>query len=140
MNIKVNEIMTGSVITIGLNRTIDHAHTLLKQNHIGAVPIVDDDNKPVGVISAADLLQDLNGMDPVAALMSDKVYTIPQYEEVSVAARMMRNHKIHHLIVTHEQQVVGIVSAFDLLKLVEDHRFVIKNAPTPSKRKGVKRA
>jgi signal-transduction protein with cAMP-binding, CBS, and nucleotidyltransferase domain len=46
----------------------------------------------------------------------------------------MRNHKIHHLIVTHEQKVVGILSAFDLLKLVENHRFIDKNAPDINKR------
>ena len=41
----------------------------------------------------------------------------------------MRNHRIHHVVVTHEKKVVGILSAFDLLKLVEDHRFVMKSAP-----------
>jgi signal-transduction protein with cAMP-binding, CBS, and nucleotidyltransferase domain len=53
---------------------------------------------------------------------------------------MMRNHKIHHLIVTHEQKVVGIISSFDLLTLVEDHRFVMKNAPTPNHKSTGKRA
>ena len=47
----------------------------------------------------------------------------------------MRNHQIHHLVVTHEQKIVGVLSAFDLLKLVEDHRFVMKNPSTPSKKK-----
>jgi hypothetical protein len=32
-----------------------------------------------------------------------------------------------------------MLSAFDLLQLVESHRYVAKNAPTPSKRKGGKR-
>ena len=51
----------------------------------------------------------------------------------------MRNHKIHRVVVTHEQKVVGILSAFDLLKLVENHRFTAKGAPTKSSRKGSKR-
>jgi len=58
---------------------------------------------------------------------------------VSIAARVMRNHGIHRVVVTHEKKVVGMLSAFDLLKLVEDHRYVAKNAPTRSKRKGSKR-
>jgi len=65
---------------------------------------------------------------------------VTKYDDVSTAARVMRNHKIHRVVVTHEQKVVGVISAFDLLKLVEDHRFVAKNAPTPSKRRGSKRA
>lgn len=63
--------------------------------------------------------------------MSDKVYTIPQYNDVHQAARLMRNHHIHHVVVTHEKVVVGIISSFDLLELVEDHRFVMKPGPTP---------
>ncbi|MDH3537191.1 MAG: hypothetical protein OER87_15720 [Gammaproteobacteria bacterium] len=51
----------------------------------------------------------------------------------------MRNHHIHRVVVTHEQKIVGMQSAFDLRKLVEDHGYVAKNAPTPSKRRGGKR-
>jgi CBS domain-containing protein len=65
---------------------------------------------------------------------------VPKYDDVSIAARVMRNHRIHHVVVTHEQAVVGVLSAFDLLKLVEGHRYVAKNPPTPSRRKVAKRA
>jgi hypothetical protein len=40
------------------------------------------------------------------------------------------------VVVTHEKKVVGVLSSFDLLKLVEGHRFVAKNPPTESRRKG----
>ena len=43
----------------------------------------------------------------------------------------MRNKQVHHLIVTHEGKIQGIVSTYDLLKLVAEHRFVPKNAPKP---------
>ena len=71
--------------------------------------------------------------------MSNVVYVVPQYDDVSIAARVMRNHRIHHVVVTHEKKIVGILSAFDLLKLVEDHRFSMKNPPT-RKRRGLKEA
>ena len=61
------------------------------------------------------------------------------FDDVSVAARVMSNHKIHRVVVTHERKVVGMLSAFDLLKLIEGHRFVAKNAPTSSTRRGAKR-
>jgi signal-transduction protein with cAMP-binding, CBS, and nucleotidyltransferase domain len=51
----------------------------------------------------------------------------------------MRNHRIHRVVVTHEQKVVGIISAFDLLALVEDHRWVAKNPPSESKRRKSRR-
>ncbi len=139
MNVKVNELMSKSVISAEPHHSVEHVRALLDNNRISSVPVVDSDGKPVGVVSATDLAHDLKAGTPVNHIMTDKVYTVPQYDDVSTAARVMRNHKIHHLAVTHEQKVVGILSAFDLLKLVEGHRYVEKNAPTKSRRKGSKR-
>ena len=70
----------------------------------------------------------------ISRIVDPKVYTVPRYDGVHIAARIMRNHKIHHLVVTEEKKIVGILSSFDLLKLVEEHRFTMKNAPAESKR------
>ena len=67
--------------------------------------------------------------------MTKDVRTIPAYNDVSAAARMMRRHKVHHAVVTHEKKVVGMLSSFDLLKLVEGHRFTMHAAPTATKAK-----
>ena len=91
------------------------------------------------MITSSDLLKDFKPGTPVSRIMSDGCYTVPRYEGVHIAARVMRNHKLHHVVVTEEQKVVGILSSFDMLKLVEDHRFTMKNAPNESKRKGTKR-
>ena len=139
MNVKVNELMTESVVTAQPHHTVEHVRKLLENNKVSAVPVVDSENSPVGVISATDLVRDLKSGTPISNLMTEKVYTVPQYDDVSTAARVMRNHKIHHLVVTDEQKVVGVLSSFDLLKLLEGRRFVAKGAPTPSRRKGSKR-
>src|SRR3712207_3908588 len=73
------------------------------------------------------------GSTPIGGVMTSEVYTIPQYNDIHHTARLMRNHKIHH-VVTQEKKVVGVLSSFDLLKLVEQHRFVMKAGPTPSRR------
>lgn len=140
MNVKVDELMTASVVTAEPHMSVEHVRGLLENNKISSVPVVDTDGHPVGVISATDLAHDLKSGTPVKKLMTEKVYSVPQYEDVSIAARVMRNHRIHHVVVTHEQAVVGVLSAFDLLKLVEDHRYIAKNPPTPSKRRSAGRA
>jgi CBS domain-containing protein len=140
MNVKVIELMTKSVLTAEPHQSIEHVRSMLEKNAISALPVVDGEKRPVGIVSSADLAHDLKPAAPISSIMTDKVYTVPQYDDVSIAARVMRNHKIHHLVVTHEQKVAGILSAFDLLKLVEDHRFVAKNAPTKSTRRGSKRS
>jgi len=139
VNVKVAELMSHSVVTSEPHKSVDHVRTKMGKGKISAIPIVNTDGEPIGIVSATDLVSELNGSSPISTLMTEKVYTIPQYDDVSIAARVMRNHKIHRVVVTHEKKVVGILSAFDLLKLVEDHRYVAKNAPTKSKRKGSKR-
>jgi len=139
MNTKVAELMSATVVTAEPHQSVEHIRQLLDRNKISSVPVVDSAGEPVGIISATDLAHDLKAGSPISHIMTEKVYVVPKYEDVSIAARVMRNHKIHHIVVTHEKKVVGILSAFDLLKLVEDHRYVAKNPPTKSARKSTKR-
>jgi len=139
MNVKVDELMAESVVTTEPHASVEHVRGILERNKIGAIPVVDSDGQPVGIVSTTDLAADLKPGSPIRTIMTEKVYSVPRYDDVSTAARVMRNHKIHRVLVTHEQKVVGVLSAFDLLKLVESHRYVAKNAPTSSKRKGSKR-
>lgn len=135
MTIKISELMTHSVITAQPHQSIEHVRNLLEINHISSVPVVDSQNQPVGIVSSADLAHDLKPGAPVSTIMTSTVYTIPQYNDSSAAARLMRNHNIHHVVVTHEKTVVGMLSAFDLLKLVEEHRYVFKNNKKKKKRR-----
>ncbi len=136
MTVKIYELMTNNVITAQPHQTVAQIKGKMTKCSLSNVPVVSTENIPIGVVSTSDLLAVEKEGTPISAIMTEKVFTIPEYEDVSVAARIMRNHKIHHLIVTQEQKVVGVVSSFDLLKLIEGHRFVMKNAPT-SKFKGV---
>jgi CBS domain-containing protein len=135
MNVKVADLMREQVVTAQPHQTLDHVRGVLERNGISALPIVDTEDQPVGIVSSTDLLGSHPGGTPVSKIMTERVYTVPKYDNVSIAARVMRNHGIHRVVVTDEHKVVGILSAFDLLKLVEDHRFQMKPAPTPGKRK-----
>jgi CBS domain-containing protein len=139
MNVKVVDLMTESVVTTEPHASIDRVRRILQRNKVGAIPVVDTEGQPVGIVSATDLLPSLKPDSPVSTIMSEKVYTVPKYDDVSVAARIMRNHKIHRVVVTHEQKVVGVISSFDLLELVESHRWVAKNPPSKSQRQKSKR-
>jgi len=134
MNAKVSDLMVPSVVSTARHKSIGHARDIMKKNGISSLPVIDPDGTPAGILTSTDIIDGPSDTTPVSKVMAQKVYTVPQYDDVSTAARVMRNHHIHHLLVTHEQKVVGILSAFDLLRLVEDHRWVMKNAPTPPKR------
>lgn len=135
MNVKVKDLMVKSVITTMPHKTVGHAQSIMAKNKIKSLPIIDSEMAVKGIITSSDMLKDISETTPLSQVMAKKVYTVPVYSDVYIAARIMRNHKINHLVVTDEKKIVGVLSAHDLLKLVEDHRFVMKNPPTPSKKK-----
>ncbi len=135
MNVKVKDLMVKSVITTMPHKSVGHAQSIMAKNRIKSLPIVNQEMEVKGIITSTDLLEDVSESTPISQVMTTKVYTIPLYSDLSIAARIMRNHRINHLVVTDERKIVGVLSAHDLLKLVEDHRFVMKNPPTPSKKK-----
>ncbi|MEX2466034.1 MAG: CBS domain-containing protein, partial [Gemmatimonadota bacterium] len=126
MNASIEDLMVKSVVTTRPHKSVGHVKDIMKTNGIQSVPVVDSENQLEGIITSTDMLEDLSDNTPVSQIMTKNVYTVPLYADVHIAARVMRNHKIHHVVVTHEKQLVGILSAFDLLRLVEDHRFVMK--------------
>ena len=132
MNVKIEDLMVKSVITTQPHKSIGHAKDIMKNNGIQSLPITDKDNHVLGIVTVTDLLGESDST-PVSQVMHEKVYTVPMYSDISKAARVMRNHHIHHVVVTHEKKIAGVLSSYDLLKLVEDHRFVMKNAPTQKK-------
>ena len=138
MNVKIADIMHRSVVTTVPHKSLGHVRDIMAKNKISSVPVVNTDKEVVGIITTSDLAKGHDENTPVSRIMPEHVYSVPAYNDVHVAARIMRNHHIHHVVVTHEHEIVGVVSSFDLLELVENHRFIMKNPPTPSK-KGSKR-
>ncbi len=139
MNVKVADLMVPQVVTTTPHKTVGHVKGMMRNSNIRVLPVVGPEDEPLGIVSASDLLDDVSDETPINRVMTEKVYTVAQYDDVHVPARVMRNHRIHHVVVTHENRVVGILSSFDLMQLVEDKRFVMKNPPTASSRKKKKR-
>lgn len=132
MNVKIAELMSKRVITATPHHSVAHVRRLFERNRVHAVPVVGPDMEPLGIVSSADMSRRLKDETPVRKIMSKDVKTIPAYNPVSAAARAMRKGKIHHLVITHEKQVIGMLSSFDLLKLVEDKHFIARRASKPS--------
>lgn len=142
MNVKIADLMAKRVITAQPHHTVEHLRGLMQRNRIHAVPVVGPDKEALGIVTTADLAGDLKNGTHASQIMTKGIRAVPAYNDVSVAAKIMRKNKIHHVVVTHEKRVVGMISSFDLLKLVEGQRFAAKGAPTESKKgekKGAKK-
>lgn len=134
MNIRIADLMVENVITARPHHTIGHVKKMMHNNHIGAIPIVNSENEPIGILTTSDLSTELKDGTPVKGLLSNHIYKVPAYNDISVAAKIMRKHKIHHVLVTHEGALQGIISSFDLLKLIDGNRFIAKNPPKSKQR------
>lgn len=121
MSVAVAHIMTTKVAFAAMDHTVDHVRELMASKKIHALPVVGKNKKVMGIVTAADLARGLDGTEPVRHVMSEVVVTVGATDPAKLAARLMREKRIHHLVVSDGDKAIGIVSSFDLLSLVEDN-------------------
>ena len=122
--------MAKKVVTTLPHKSMGHVKDIMKNNNISAVPVINTNEEPVGIITTSDFQKKVKDSSPVKNHLSGDLYQVPAYNDISVAARIMLKNKIHHVLVTHEGKLVGILSSFDLIQLIDDKRFTMKNAPS----------
>ena len=118
MNVAVAHIMSMNVVFAAPDHTVDHVRELMASKKIHALPVVGKSQKMVGIVTTTDVARSIDDTAPVRHVMSEMVITVHATEPVTEAARLMREHRIHHLVVSDGTKAVGIVSSFDLLKLI----------------------
>lgn len=57
---KAHQIMTRNLVTLGANAAIDDAIEIFNSHNISCIPVIDDEKKPVGIISWRDILKILD--------------------------------------------------------------------------------
>ena len=120
MTITVYDLMVRDVFEAGVDDPVSQVRDLMTQRKIHAVPVVGHDNEPAGIVTSTDLVFGLDPDTPVSEVMTAAVCTVSPHADVREAARMMLEHRIHHLVVTHEKKIVGILSSYDLLRVVAE--------------------
>ncbi|OGI01297.1 MAG: hypothetical protein A2Y25_00870 [Candidatus Melainabacteria bacterium GWF2_37_15] len=141
MQFYVKDIMTTDLVTIQENTTIRDAIKIFSSNEVSGLPVTNQDDELTGVLSASDILQnesvhtfytlpykkdfvlelieDSKFFDqPVSTIMSEELYTIEPDATIARMAAIMYEKKIHRLLVTEYNKLIGIVTTFDLLKLL----------------------
>jgi CBS domain-containing protein len=140
---KVSELMTKKVLTIGPEAPIRDVAKILVANGISGLPVCDIEGDVLGVISEGDILYkehdpaeghmggplgwiiegapNSKGYTKAKALTARKAMTSPAitiapWESVSQAARMMCEHHVNRLPVVQNERLVGIVTRADLVR------------------------
>ncbi|MEH0421162.1 CBS domain-containing protein [Streptomyces sp. B21-083] len=136
----VSDLMTTSVVRVRQDTGFKEIVKLFAQHDITAVPVVDGDDRPLGVVSETDLLHkqagqvDPAGLLPVLnpqysdrarteattakGLMSSPAITARPQWTVVEAAQVMEVHRVKRLLVVDEaERLMGVVSRADLLRV-----------------------
>ncbi len=121
MTVAVAHIMTTKVFFAAMDHTVEHARELMASKKIHALPVVGNNKKIMGIVTTTDIARRVEDNTPVRHVMSDMVIIVHAGDPVSEAARLMRKHRIHHLVVTDDGKAIGIVSSFDVLRVVEQN-------------------
>lgn len=122
----VEQIMKREVITLPPSASIAKAMTLLEKHRIRHIPIVNEDNHLVGIVSDRDIRdaspsifeKDTNHSEmenEIKLIMSHPVVTIHPLDFVEEIARIFYEKEFAALPVIQDNQLVGIVTEKDML-------------------------
>jgi CBS domain-containing protein len=136
---KVDDLMTRDVVTVPPGATLKDAARLLVEHRVSGLPVVDNEDHVLGVVTEADVLRKeadelppsplawLTGFDVevdrsklearlVGEAMTTPALTIEAHRPVSLAARRMIERGVGRLPVVEDGKLVGIVTRADLVR------------------------
>ncbi len=146
--VRARDVMTAKVISVGPDEPTRKIARLLLDNGISAVPVVNSDGTPIGIVSEGDLIgrgdmerlarQDwwlalitgqqaldddlqarLQATDRTARdVMTSPLVTVAEDTVIDQIAQLLTIHHIKRVPVLHDTRIVGIVSRADLLRVV----------------------
>jgi len=142
------DIMTRDVVTVKPDEEIEKVAQLLVENKISGIPVVDDDQHIVGIITEKDLIVRAGELkvpfyitlfdsiiflenpirfsnslkqytaSKVGDAMTKEVWAVKEDEEVSKVVEIMQKKNINRVPVVRNGKLVGIISRNDVLKVL----------------------
>lgn len=113
----IADVYTPDPFTVLRSAVVGPLRDRMLTDGIHAVPVVDGDGRPVGIVTSSDLVEEWAPSMGVATVMSADLVTVARHTSAADAARRMLDARIHHLVVVDDDgRVAGILSSFDLLK------------------------
>ena len=122
---KVTEILRSKgadVITIWPGASLRSAVALMAKRNVGALVVVDDEGKIVGMVSEREVILALAASaehslaDSVADVMSRRLITCRPDDRLADLMAVMTEHRVRHLPVVEQGRLIGLVSIGDLVK------------------------
>ena len=133
---KVSELLKLAdrpVITIGTEETIQTAIDKLVEHNIGALPVCDEDNTVLGIITERDLLKESSlrireiGRTQVREIMTKELAICTEEDELNYVMDTMTQLRIRHMPIMRDLKLAGIISSRDIIESqLEDSKAKIR--------------
>ena len=123
INDHVKEIMTRDVISISPKFSIRESVDLMTENGIGSLPIVDKEDKLVGIVTERDFALALAGSltnETVGDIMIKDVITTTPGTPIESCSKIMVRNNLRRIPVVEEEKLIGIVTSTDILRFFGD--------------------
>lgn len=111
-------VMSSNLISISEERDIGTAESLMKINKIRHLPVVNSENELSGILSAKDVAKVRDKSDPIKNIMTTPVRVVKKNANIRSVIDLMLRNKISSILVANNDDIVGIVTTDDLLKLL----------------------
>lgn len=105
-------------VTIRRGSTVKDAMDMMAEYHIGGIPVVDEDNHLVGIVTNRDLRFERRFDKKIDDVMTcENLVTTHQQTDLIAAAQILQEHKIEKLpVVDQENHLVGLITYKDITK------------------------
>ncbi|HZO16307.1 MAG TPA: CBS domain-containing protein, partial [Polyangiaceae bacterium] len=130
--VELRHVMSRELVCARPDLDIDAVVGLMVQNHLGCIPVVDTDRRPIGMITKFDIVEQLHAClsssgrgTPLPADLSPRsadeammpiALTLPETASLAHAASLMTCEDLHHvLVVSATGELVGVVSSKDIV-------------------------
>jgi CBS domain-containing protein len=119
---KISDIMTERVVSVGQDEPVAAAARLLKRHNVGALPVCDSSGRLRGLVTDRDIVLRCVAMDAApqtvrtGAIMSRGIVTAEPTDSVERATQLMSQDQIRRLPVTDNGRIVGFLSLGDLAR------------------------
>lgn len=130
--LKIKDLMSSPVFSLKENDSLYSAKTMMDLQRIRHIPIVTVDNVFTGLITHRDLLsatvsrladvdpetqKEIDSGIPIREIMRTDIHSVSQDTLVKEAAQVLLNHKYGCLPVVENNELIGIVTEADFLRL-----------------------
>ena len=125
-----SDVMEKGVVSVSPELPVAELESFLSSEEISGAPVVDDTGKLLGIVSQTDVIRALSEESSdalhellapdltVEQIMTSSVLTVTEDEDVKRVARKLVDGHVHRAIVVDGDGVSGIITSFDLLRLL----------------------